>query len=207
MYIPKHFEQNDRQKSIAFMQRYHFAVLVSVKNTIPAATHLPFVIEERDNEIVLVSHLSRENNQWKTFEGAEVLVIFSEPHAYISPSLYEVAENVPTWNYVAVHAYGTARILSSPEEQIGLLEKMMTSFDAAYLDQWKTLDPSYKENLRKGIVAFEIVVNRLQGKEKLSQNKTVAERVNIVKHLEESEDTLKAGLAKLMKDNSDSPYE
>ena len=88
------------------MQAYNFAIVVSVKEDIPIATHLPFVIEERENEIVLISHMSKANEQWKTISDKDVLVIFSEPHAYISPSLYEQQQNVPTWNYVAVHAYG-----------------------------------------------------------------------------------------------------
>ncbi|MDB5227369.1 MAG: FMN-binding negative transcriptional regulator [Bacteroidota bacterium] len=200
MYIPKHFEQNDHKKSIAFMQAYNFAVVVSIKENIPIATHLPFIIEERNKDLVLIAHLSRANEQWKTFAGQDVLVIFSEPHAYISPSLYERQQNVPTWNYVAVHAYGKVSIINEPEKEIELLEKMMVAFDAAYLEQWKTLDPGYKENLRKGIVAFEIIVHDLQGKEKLSQNKTQSERVNIAHHLEETGDQLKIALAKLMKE-------
>lgn len=200
MYIPKHFEQKDHKKSIAFMQAYNFAVVVSVKENIPIATHLPFIVEERNNELVLVAHLSRANEQWKTFTSQDVLVIFSEPHAYISPSLYEQQQNVPTWNYVAVHAYGKVNIINDQVQQVELLEKMMVAFDPAYLEQWKTLDPTYKENLRKGIVAFEIVIHDLQGKEKLSQNKTQSERVNIAKHLEDSGDELKIALAKLMKE-------
>lgn len=76
MYIPKHFEQNDKQKSIAFMQTYNFAIVVSVKNEIPIATHLPFVIEERNDKIILLSHLSKANEQHTTFSDTDVLVIF-----------------------------------------------------------------------------------------------------------------------------------
>lgn len=202
MYIPKHFEQNDRHKSIAFMQQYNFAVIVSVREELPVGTHLPFVIEERGKEIVLVSHMSRANEQWKGLDGKEVLVIFQEPHAYISPSLYEKQQNVPTWNYIAVHAYGTIELIHEAERQMDLLEKTMLSFEPAYLEQWKTLDPAYKENLRKGIVAFEVIVKNLQGKEKLSQNKTANDRRNVMQHLEESEDQMKADLAKWMKDRS-----
>ena len=109
MYIPKQFEQKNNEKSIAFMRAYNFALLISVKEGLPIATHLPFVTEERNNEIILTAHLSKANEQWKTFAGKEVLVVFSEPHAYISPALYESAQNVPTWNYIAVHAYGKVK--------------------------------------------------------------------------------------------------
>ena len=171
MYIPKYFKQNDRKKSIAFMNAYNFAIVVSAKDELPLATHLPFVIEERENEIVLISHMSKANEQWKTFSDKDVLVIFSEPHAYISPSLYEQKQNVPTWNYVAVHAYGK---------------------------QFRTLDKKYIDGLLQGIIAFEITVSNLQAKEKLNQNKSEKDRLNVKKHLEESEDEMKRTLGKMM---------
>ena len=198
MYTPKHFEQKDKERLLAFMRDFNFALLVSAKDNKPVATHLPFIIEERGEEIYLLAHLSRANNQWKNF-GEEVLVIFSEPHAYISPSLYQKTDNVPTWNYIAVHAYGKISVIDEPDKQYELLEKQMQAFDPAYLDQWKIVSGEYKEGLRKGIVAFEIVITELQGKEKLSQNKTAAERENVRHHLENSDDPLKQYLAKKMK--------
>lgn len=198
MYIPKHFEQNDLRKSIAFMNAYNFAIVVSAKDGVPLATHLPFIIEERDKEIVLVSHMSKANEQWKTFSDKNVLVIFSEPHAYISPSLYEQQQNVPTWNYVSVHAYGKMNILESDEEKLSVLHKQMQSFEPAYLEQFKTLDPKYINGLLKGIIAFEINVTDLQAKEKLNQNKSEKDRLNVKKHLEESDDDMKQALGKMM---------
>lgn len=198
MYIPKYFEQNDKSKSIAFMQTYNFALLISVKNTLPIATHLPFVIEEIDNSIVLFSHLSKLNEQWKTFNNNEVLVIFSEPHAYISPTLYEKKQNVPTWNYVAVHAYGKVKILDSNEEKLQVLHKQMQSYEVNYIEQFKELDSKYIDGLLNGIVAFKITITNLQSKEKLSQNKTEKERENIKAHLENSSDTIKQSVGKMM---------
>ena len=198
MYIPKHFEQNDREKSIAFMRAYNFAIVVSVKDEIPIATHLPFVIEERENKIVLISHMSKANEQWKTFSDKDLLIIFSEPHAYISPTLYEKQQNVPTWNYISVHAYGKLTILNSDEEKLQVLHKQMQFFEASYIEQFKTLDKKYIDGLMKGIVAFEITVANLQAKEKLSQNKTNTEREKIKKHLEESDDTTLQSVGKMM---------
>lgn len=191
MYIPKHFEQKDNEKSIAFMRTYNFALLVSVKEDLPIATHLPFVIEEKDNIIVLTSHLSKANEQWKTFADKEVLIVFAEPHAYISPALYEKQQNVPTWNYIAVHAYGKIKILNSDEEKLKVLHKQMQTFEADYIEQFKNLDKKYINGLLNGIVAFEIIVTDLQSKEKLSQNKTAKERNNIKQHLLESDDDVK----------------
>jgi len=198
MYIPKHFKQNDRKKSIAFMNAYNFAIVVSAKDELPLATHLPFVIEERENEIVLISHMSKANEQWKTFSDKDVLVIFSEPHAYISPSLYEQKQNVPTWNYVAVHAYGKINILKSDEEKLAVLHKQMQSYEADFIEQFRTLDKKYIDGLLQGIIAFEITVSNLQAKEKLNQNKSEKDRLNVKKHLEESEDEMKRTLGKMM---------
>lgn len=198
MYIPKHFEQNDRKKSIAFMEAYNFAIVVSVKEQLPLATHLPFVLEEREKELILISHMSKANEQWKTFSGKEVLVIFSEPHAYISPSLYEKQQNVPTWNYVAVHAYGKINILNSTEQKLDVLHKQMQTFEAGYIEQFKTLEQKYIDGLLNGIVAFEINVTKLQSKEKLSQNKSTTEKQNIKKHLTDSGGDMKKDLANLM---------
>jgi transcriptional regulator len=198
MYIPKHFEQTDKTKSIAFMQAFNFALLISVKDELPIATHLPFVIEERNNEIILTSHLSKANEQWKTFANKDVLVVFSEPHAYISPTLYEKQQNVPTWNYVAVHAYAKIKILESNEEKLQVLHKQMQTFESNYIEQFNSLDKKYISDLLNGIVAFEMLVTKLQSKEKLSQNKTNAERKNIKQHLEESDNTTHQSLGKMM---------
>ena len=180
------------------MQAYNFAIVVSVKENIPIATHLPFVIEERENEIVLISHMSKANEQWKTISDKDVLVIFSEPHAYISPSLYEQQQNVPTWNYVAVHAYGKMILQNTDEEKLNVLHKQMQFFEAGFIEQFNTLDKKYIDGLLKGIVAFEITVTKLQAKEKLNQNKSEKDRLNVKKHLTESEDSLKQALGDLM---------
>lgn len=116
MYIPNHFKQEDNDKTMEFMQTYNFALLISVDNELPIATHLPFVVEVQGNSMVLFSHLSKTNPQWKSFADKEVLVVFSEPHAYISPTLYTHEKNVPTWNYIAVHAYGKIQIANSNEK-------------------------------------------------------------------------------------------
>lgn len=200
MYIPKHFEEKDKSLLIKFMREFNFAVLVTEENGLPIATHLPFLIEERDNEIILKAHMSKANPQWKNFaDGKEVLVIFSEPHSYISPALYEHKRNVPTWNYIAVHAYGLTKIFKEGHETETLLYASFEEFEKSYKTQYEELDTDYKNKLLKGIVAFEIKVTRLEGKFKLSQNKSDQERERVKSTLNSSKDPVKSNLSKYMK--------
>ncbi len=149
---------------------------------------------------MLRSHMAKANSQWKNFGNAkEVLVIFSEPHSYISPSLYDHKRNVPTWNYIAVHAYGIPQIIKEGHETEMLLESMFQEFEKSYKAQYDELDSDYKNKLLKGIVAFEIKVTRLEGKFKLSQNKTSGERERIIDSLKSQPEKVKSDLTKFMK--------
>jgi transcriptional regulator len=187
MYIPAHFKQTDRPTLLAFMQQFSFATLVTaVPGMAPVATHLPFTIEKRGEAIWLIAHMARQNPQWKHFAEGEVLVIFQEPHAYISPQWYDKALSVPTWNYAAVHAYGRPVLLESEAAVFAILEKLILASEAGYLDQWKRLPEAYKTGMAKGLVAFEMEVTRLQGKEKMSQNRSKKEIEQIIAGLEQS---------------------
>src|SRR5687767_9073974 len=115
MYSPKYYQNTNLESIVDFMKRYSFATIVTVKDNHQSATHLPFVIEQHDDKIILSSHCSVANPQWKELTDHQVLVIFTEPHAYISPKNYEKELNVPTWNYIAVHAYGKAQIKSDDQ--------------------------------------------------------------------------------------------
>jgi transcriptional regulator len=200
MYIPKHFEERDRQKLIEFMREYNFATLVNSAKKRYWATHLPFLIFEEDDEIILRAHMAKANPQWASFKkGEDVLVIFQEPHSYISTSLYENKVSVPTWNYVAVHAYGVPKILPGAEQRVHLLEETFKAFEAKYKQQWDTLPEDYKNDLLGGIVAFEIKVTSLEGKFKLSQNRTEGDRERIIEQLKTNEDKSRSDIAKFMK--------
>jgi len=188
----------NRQEAVTFMQRHSFATLVTVKDGIPSATHLPFVVEQRDSKVVLISHLAKANPQADELLNGKPLVIFAEPHAYISPKHYEHEKNVPTWNYVAVHAYGKATLIESPERKAELLKQTINFYEAAYLQQWQSLPDDYKLNMMKGIVGFEIEVDDLQGKKKLSQNRSEKERENIINELSTSDDNAAKDIAGYM---------
>ncbi|HRC33269.1 MAG TPA: FMN-binding negative transcriptional regulator [Bacteroidia bacterium] len=199
MYIPKHYKEEDMVHLVAFMNQYPFALLISQVDGKPFATHLPFIIEKNQNGILLQSHMALANPQWKQLAGQQVLIVFSEPHAYISPSLYEKKENVPTWNYIAVHAYGHTTLIENKDKVEQLLHKTISTFEPAYVAQYKDLNSDYLRRMVKGIKAFSIEVNDVQGKFKLSQNKTIVEQKNIVDHLQKQNENTSVAIAQYMK--------
>ncbi|TND09961.1 MAG: transcriptional regulator [Bacteroidetes bacterium] len=204
MYIPPYFRNSDTADLVSFMREYSFALITSNGALVPMATHLPFVCEERDQHIFLLSHFSKANPHWQSLQdGSEVLIVFQGPHAYISPSNYEKKQNVPTWNYIAVHARGLIRIIRDEEDTRKVLEKMIGSYEPGYREQFDSLSGDYISGMIKGIVAFEVEVVQLEGKFKLSQNKTARERENIMHGLAGAGDTTAAAVADYMKSNEE----
>jgi len=199
MYIPPHFQVAESGSALAFMRQFPFATLVTRHEDRPLASHLPFIVRELDGQLWLQSHCARANPQSQNLDNQEVLVIFQEPHAYISPSHYTSKQQVPTWNYVAVHAYGKPRVLSDPAEALAILEASIEAFEPGYLDQWKGLPASYRDGMLRGITAFEIPVSECQAKDKLSQNKSEEERARIRESLAQSDNPHGPWLAKRMR--------
>lgn len=200
MYTPSFNNFSDRNEIVAFMHRYSFGTMVTTVEGLPVATHLPFLVIEEDGKLFIRSHFAKANPQWKAIQENISLVIFSEPHAYISPANYNTEKNVPTWNYIAVHAYGKAQLLESVELKTALLKHTIQTFESGYLQQWDSLPDDYKLKMMNGIVAFEIEVNDLQAKKKLSQNRTETEQQNIIHYLENSSDTNEKEIAVYMKE-------
>ena len=198
MYVPSFNSFTDRHEIIAFIQRYSFAAIVTDVNGIPEATHLPFLIKEENDKLFLRSHFAKANPQSAQVFGKTSLVIFTEPHAYITPRLYEKEESVPTWNYIAIHAYGKAMIIESEEQKAGLLQHTIEQYDTSYLEQYQKLSADFKSKMMKGIVAFEIEVTDLQAKKKLSQNRSEKEKENIINSLSQSPDTNEKEIAAYM---------
>lgn len=191
MYLPPLFSESDQAKIVAFMRENSFATMVSVVDGMPFATHLPLTIEECDDKIVISGHVAKPNAQWRGFDASESLIIFGGPHAYISPSLYEKSESVPTWNYIAVHAYGTPTIFrydDAPEKIQGMLETMIHTFESSYREQWDSLSDKFREGMMRGVVGFEMVVTRWEGKKKLSQNRSLVDQETVANHLIQSDD-------------------
>ena len=203
MYIPEYHRVEDRAVTLAFMQANPFAILISASDEGPFATHLPILAREFDGRVQLRGHVAKANPHWKSIQqGQESLVIFHGPHAYISPSLYEIRESVPTWNYAAVHVYGLGTVFTEKNPLNQLLQEMIAHFDSSYAAQWPSLSEQYRGRMLQHIVGFEINASRVEAKFKLSQNRTKAEQQNVIASLASSSDSTVTAVATLMKDRS-----
>jgi transcriptional regulator len=172
MYTPPSFGEARPEVLRDLMRRYPFGTLVSTSTTGPQVTHLPFLIDEQCTR--LRGHMARANAHWQTLNDGSVLAIFQGPHAYISPTYYAAEFAVPTWNYVAIHATGTARIIEDPTAVQQLLDDLIAASDT---HGWRM--PWQHENsagMLAAIVAFEIDIERLEGKAKLGQNRSAEDQ-------------------------------
>lgn len=190
MYIPESFVEKDPRKLFAIMREFSFALLISQVGGAPFATHLPLLAEQTADGVgTLWGHTARANQQWKSAEGQRVMAVFSGPHAYISPTWYETPNTVPTWNYVSVHAYGTFHAIHDPEQTLSLLERSVDVYEQPRVRPWRfdTASDFYKQ-LAKGVVAFRIELDSLEGKLKLNQNHPPERRAKVISALRKSED-------------------
>lgn len=205
MYTPKDFRVTDLEQISSFMLTNNFATLVSWDGEHPIASHLLFeVVTGNSGEFTLNCHLARANDQWRIFTSEkEVLVIFGGAHTYISPRWYSQAGNVPTWNYLAVHAYGVPAIVNDQDELYGMLTRLVDRYESnsGAIPEYH-LDALPKELVTekmKGVVGLRIRVTRLEAKFKLSQNRSLPERENITIELEKRGDENSTGIANAMR--------
>ncbi|HYX15323.1 MAG TPA: FMN-binding negative transcriptional regulator [Nostoc sp.] len=206
MYRPTAFQEDNVDKLIAFMRANSFATLVSIIDGVPYASHVPLVIAMQGDAVKLIGHLAKQNPQSQAL-GTELLAIFTGAHAYISPTLYEKYESVPTWNYIAVHAYGIPKVImlnESPESMNQMINEMIDTYEADYKSHWHSLSEGFREGMMNGIVGFEITVTRLEGKYKLSQNRSQVEQHNVSNTLLQSSDTAARAVGIEMKQNLES---
>ena len=183
MYVPPPFSVPGKETLIQLLPEASFALLVSVgENGVPTATHLPFSYDaDRGEHGTLTAHMARANPHGKLLELGKALVIFQGPHAYISPSYYATNVNVPTWNYVAVHAYGTPSIVEDKERVRVLLNQLTEDNEKDRAEPWRAdmLDQKRLDGLMRGIIAFEIPIDRIEGKAKLGQNKSAEDQAAV----------------------------
>jgi len=196
MYSPTYNRNEDRAELLAFMRANSFAVLVTGTGGTLHASHLPVMVRE-ERQFVLDMHMAKNNPQWQEFFDDEVLVVFSGPHAYVSPRWYEEAERVPTWNYAAVHAYGVPRLIEDRKHKHRNQRELVKILDPQWLPKFDALRPEYVEKMLDGIVNFEIEVTRLETRWKLSQNRSKREMELIAAALDKSNDSAERQLAAL----------
>jgi transcriptional regulator len=189
MYTPEHFSEDDLATLHALMRAHSFATLATARaGEAPQATHLPFVLDARRGKLgTLIGHVARANAHWRAFDGkTRALAVFAGAHAYVSARWYPTAKQVPTWNYEAVHASGAPRLIDDPTRVFELLRTLMAQNEAALPAEARALGKGPREladipfahldKLTRSIVAFELPIERLEGKRKLSQNKRPSER-------------------------------
>lgn len=201
MYVPEHFRARDAQAPLQFMRTNPFVILVSNNGEGPFATHLPVVIREDGEKVLLRGHFAKANPHWRYLEQKpQCLTIFHGPHAFIGAGLYTNRESVPTWNYTAVHLYGDVRLYTAPDSMLGMLHDLIQTFEPEYAQQWTGLSEAYHERMLNQIVGFEIAATRIEAKFKLSQNRLVEDQANVIESLGKSEDSSVSGVARMMQD-------
>ncbi|ONH53854.1 negative transcriptional regulator, PaiB family [Pseudomonas cedrina] len=206
MYIPRAFALDDLAQLQQLIQHTRLAQLVTLGEQGLQASHLPLLLnaDEGPNG-TLYGHLAKANPQWKDLQdGSEALVIFAGAEAYISPALYpakaEHGKVVPTWNYIAVHAYGKAEVFSDAERLLGVVTALTDRHEGNRAQPWKVSDApaDYIEGMLKAIVGFALPIERLLGKRKLSQNRSPADIAGVREGLAASTDTRDQALARLI---------
>ncbi len=197
MYVPRAFERTDPAELHAFAAAHPFAVLVGDRDGAPFATHLPLLIERETG--ALVGHMARANPHWTALNGKPVVAVFSGPHAYVSPTWYETENVVPTWNYVAVHATGTFRVLTDEADAVRVLLETVREYEGSSEGAWAPdAGSAFFRGLVQGIVAFRVEVARWEGKWKLSQNQPPERRAKVRAALAASASAEAREVAKLM---------
>jgi len=197
MYVPKSFEVTDEATLHDFIAAQCFATLVSIGDGDLFATHLPLISRRVDTRRVLLGHIARANPHWRFLSGnGRVLAIFTGPHSYISPTWYATEPAVPTWNYAAAHAYGTARVFDDAESLTRLLDQLIATYEAPLPNPWSgALPPEFKSKMLKAIVGIEIEVERIEGKFKFGQNRPLEDQRLMLANLEARDDNAGNDLA------------
>ena len=206
MYTPRAFALDDLPEIQQLIQHTRLAQLVTVGENGLQASHLPLLLnpDEGPNG-TLYGHLARANPQWRELQnGSEALVIFAGADAYISPAFYpakaEHGKVVPTWNYIAVHAYGTPAVFSDAERLLKVVTALTDRHESARAQPWRVSDApaDYIDGMLKAIVGFALPIERLVGKRKLSQNRSAADMAGVRDGLAASADVRDQTLARFI---------
>jgi transcriptional regulator len=203
VYIPGSFGVEDAETIVAFMRQFDFAAVVTNSASGLTASHVPVVVRGEGADLTITGHLARANEHWKLMDGrAESMVIFSGPHAYISPSWYvSTRPSVPTWNYTVVHAYGRPAARAEAPFLRAVVEEL-TKRNEAHRDRpWTTdrLPADSYDKMLGAIVGFEMRVERCEAKFKLGQNRPAADRAGAAAGLDAEQSEASAAVAEFMR--------
>jgi transcriptional regulator len=202
MYVPPAFVESDLTKLHGFIETNSFGLLVSQVDGLPFASRLPFLLERQSGtQGTLIGHLARANPQWAEANGQSALAIFFGPHAYISPTWYETEQVVPTWNYVAVHAYGRFQMVQDEASLLQIVQKFVRFYEQGMPCPW-SFDPAttFVKRMLGQIVGFRIEIEKIEGKWKLNQNHSAERRKKVVVALLKQGDEDSQAIAALMQE-------
>ncbi len=197
MYTPDRFKIKDQDEIFRFIQAHSFGVMVCAELE---ATHLPFLLDPSEGKCgTLYSHFARANPHWNSLEGKEVLIIFSGPHSYISPTWYGDAPAVPTWNYGSVHVTGRLSILPATDTN-AVLNRTLAQYEPTLLNERAVVTQTFQDKLSAAIVPTKVSITNLQGQLKLGQHKSIEAQRNVYEALKASEHLDAQLLAQFMAD-------
>ena len=205
MYVQASFAETDPERLLELAARYPFATVITPGADELWVSHLPLLVRRRGDAVVLLGHLARANAHWEAMagdDGVPTTAIFHGPHAYISPSWYATSPAVPTWNYVVVHAVGKTRVHHDGPELAELLRDLTAEYEGRQAGAWSPdrLPDDFAQPMRGAIVGFELAVDRLEGKIKLSQNRSAEDRRGVVAALEAQMSEDSRAVAALMRE-------
>ncbi|MDG1121233.1 MAG: FMN-binding negative transcriptional regulator [Glaciecola sp.] len=195
MFIPKHNKMDNLSVAHDFIDEFSFGLVVSNSLT---GTHLPFVLHKNEGEMgTLYTHCAKANSHWKELDSTEALIVFTGPHSYISPSWYAKSPGVPTWNYSAVHVYGTVSLLND-SETLDVVEEVVHKYEPELLVKRDIITPEFRDKLLSGIVGFKIELSTIEGTLKLGQQRTKEDQIGVYKALSNANDLDSRALANYM---------
>lgn len=187
MYLPAHFTASDRAHALRLVEEHPLALLVGPDaNGESFGTHVPLRALP-GHDLLLEGHMARANPHWGWLGAQQrVMAVFSGPSAYVSPRHYDHLKNVPTWNYAALHVYGSIELVEDEADKDVLLKGLISRFEPHYAEQWRGLPLDYQQRMLSAIVGFRVRATRWELKLKMSQNRALGERQRIREVLAES---------------------
>lgn len=195
MFISKHNKMGNLSVAHDFIDEFSFGLIVSNSLT---GTHLPFVLHKNEGKMgTLYTHCAKANSHWKELDNSEVLIVFTGPHSYISPSWYAKSPGVPTWNYSAVHVHGTVSLLND-SETLDAVEEVVHKYEPELLVKRDIVTPQFRDKLLSGIVGFKIELSTIEGTLKLGQQRTKEDQIGVFKALSNANDLGSRALANYM---------